>query len=836
MAEPMPGTTSSSQSQCVGKEADGSSSTRPRSVDVDISVLGGYQKQLALLERQNKKMLNIEASFVREAQARAKNVHFDKDTIRDSLRQAPSETPPGLRWWPPELRLERSHLCSPCRAIDFEAAFTTPRMYHKSGQRYIRVHEQDTQSFNYNETNSEGIDWPVNLSCQFCRYLANAAHKSPKRGKYTIVFHNEGQSHHDEVFITVVPSSLQDIYQFKSTFGHSPGGSSFGGMRSASNTIICHRNRPVRKAGTPQIVPRVLDASLAKSWFDMCKRKHTVCGVEDDMEMPKTRLIDCITRRLVSVRSDHHPRPNFVALSYVWGAGLNKEPRAVNDNHLMDLPQTIDDAITATKALGFQYLWVDQYCIDQGDTEDKLRQIRHMDIIYKCADLTIIAAAGDGCDYGLPGVSASRRNFLNPFVVDDFFTFGIHPRENYQYWKNGSWHTRGWTFQEALLSRRRLVFSDTAMYYECKGYTDGAWQSELCGGVECSQPEDSDGPGDAGGSHDLKGVGVESVVGSNTLSNPIKLDRYESGPANHKGLFESFLTFISLVTQYTTRNLSYDSDALNAFRGAANALSHIENPVYDIYGIPFVVSDQAGFEDSLVEDSFLCGLAWQSKTGGVRRSPEFPSWSWANVRVWNVTWTRDDHDDGYEQILTKAIYRAHGMHIRVDGDNEPHALAEYAKACRNPALLSQFGGNLTALCFKSRILCSRFTSEYLDHRDDYHLGEAYSDLGYGTKNIRIYVDVVSSCQQSCSTEIYDERLCTDLESQRCSLVLLRFDRDEASALLVEWLEVEPDGHQRLARRAGIFKFDASCGYEEGGPEQTNKLLRCFSIETDLKLF
>jgi len=96
----------------------------------------------------------------------------------------------------------------------------------------------------------------------------------------------------------------------------------------------------------------------------------------------------------------------------------------------MDLPLTIEDAITVTKAIRFQYLWVDQYCIDQGDENEKQRQIQQMNLIYKCADLTIIAAAGDGRNYGLPGVLACRRDVLDPFVVDDVFTFEVYPQED----------------------------------------------------------------------------------------------------------------------------------------------------------------------------------------------------------------------------------------------------------------------------------------------------------------------------------------------------------------------------------------------------------------------
>lgn len=856
-----------------------SSSTLPRNDNGDISVLHGAGDQ-------------------------EHNVRFERDTTRDYLRHNPTNKPPGLQWWPPNLRLGRSDLCTPCRAIDFEAAFTARRPLEHERQRWIYVHEQNIQSFDQTERNSEGIEWPVNANCQLCRYLANAAPTRLKsREEYTLVFHNELQPNHDEVLIKVVPFSLRDasLLPFDSEFGRARTKYSFNNMRSASNTIICHRNRPVRKAGTPQIVSPNFDGSLAQSWFDMCKLEHTMCGVEDDMPIPKTMLIDCINRRLVSVDSDYKPRPRFIALSYVWG--LIKELPGAQQQTLtyglsmdlpLDLPLTINDAITVTKALGFQYLWVDQYCIDQKNKEDKHRQILQMDLIYKCADLTIVAAAGDGCDYGLPGVSTCRRNVLDPFMLDDVFTFGIHPREDRQYWKKGSWHTRGWTFQEALLARRLLVFSETGMYYECRGHTKGAWQSELWGGVECAPSEDSR-PGSLWG---LSGAAVQSVVGSATLSSLPSVgepDGYFENfePVRLRGSLESFCTYTQLVTQYTTRNLTYASDALNAFRGAANALQEIDHPVYSINGIPFVMPGQPEAEDGLAETSFLCGLSWRSRAGGtgVASTPEFPSWSWANSRVWSVTWTSSPEDVldelyyEFESILAKSIYQAHGMHIEFDvldgnkdwlfedsdtsaqradflitqGRKRLYALAEFAKAFWNLTPLSRFRRNPTALCFKSRMLCSRFTRDKLDYGvcDAWSFrGMAYSDLGYGTMDIAVHVDVASSTHQRlesdessgatghvhdsypcCLIEIPDERLYEEIVSERCSLVLLCFDSEEAWALLVEWLGGEPDEHHRTARRVGFFQFRHQmhplrlmrCDHL---PED---FLRCFSVETDLRL-
>lgn len=55
----------------------------------------------------------------------------------------------------------------------------------------------------------------------------------------------------------------------------------------------------------------------------------------------------------------------------------------------------IEDALFVLKELGFRYLWVDRYCIDQGDDRDKAIQIANMNQVFANAQVTIIAAARD---------------------------------------------------------------------------------------------------------------------------------------------------------------------------------------------------------------------------------------------------------------------------------------------------------------------------------------------------------------------------------------------------------------------------------------------------------
>jgi hypothetical protein len=90
-----------------------------------------------------------------------------------------------------------------------------------------------------------------------------------------------------------------------------------------------------------------------------------------------------------------------------------------------------------------------------------------MDLIYQNSEVTIVALGKDPT-YGLPGAGERRR------VAQSYAQVGRHllvsslmdPRYHIG---ASTWAKRGWTYQEALLSRRRLVFTDEQVYYECYG-------------------------------------------------------------------------------------------------------------------------------------------------------------------------------------------------------------------------------------------------------------------------------------------------------------------------------------------------------------------------------
>jgi hypothetical protein len=205
------------------------------------------------------------------------------------------------------------------------------------------------------------------------------------------------------------------------------------------------------------VITRHFDPACVLDWLNYCNEHHkTLC--QSATEMANIRLIDCHDRIIVPA-SCHM---TYVALSYVW-AKVN--PFIENGILPADLPRGIEDAMEVTKNLGFRYIWIDKYCIYQNSDQDKGHQIRQMDMIYQGSVLTIIAAAGDE-NTGLPGIGSTPRTIQPVLSLENSTIISTMPHPHHVI-KRSTWMTRGWTLQESILARRRLVFTEDQVYFEC---------------------------------------------------------------------------------------------------------------------------------------------------------------------------------------------------------------------------------------------------------------------------------------------------------------------------------------------------------------------------------
>lgn len=88
-----------------------------------------------------------------------------------------------------------------------------------------------------------------------------------------------------------------------------------------------------------------------------------------------------------------------------------------------------------------------------------------MHLIYYCATLTIFAVASPKSDYGIPGVS--RPRVASTKEVIDGKTLLVVPQPIMSEIRSSIWQTRAWTWQEDVLSTRKLFLTETQYELQC---------------------------------------------------------------------------------------------------------------------------------------------------------------------------------------------------------------------------------------------------------------------------------------------------------------------------------------------------------------------------------
>jgi hypothetical protein len=90
----------------------------------------------------------------------------------------------------------------------------------------------------------------------------------------------------------------------------------------------------------------------------------------------------------------------FAALSHMWGDMNHRPPlRTVQYNYeemkagipIWKLSKNFADAMTVTRKLGLQYIWIDSLCIIQDIADDWKKEAVTMHAVYKYAVVTIVA-------------------------------------------------------------------------------------------------------------------------------------------------------------------------------------------------------------------------------------------------------------------------------------------------------------------------------------------------------------------------------------------------------------------------------------------------------------
>jgi hypothetical protein len=362
-----------------------------------------------------------------------------------------------------------------------------------------------------------------------------------------------------------------------------------------------------------------LDLEIVRSRLSNCLKSHRLCNALEDYRELELYLLDVCDMCLIPARE----RRQYVALSYVNGVCDMLKTTTKNINFLRtrgafsfvdNLAPVVKDTMKLAKDLGYRYLWVDVLCIIQDDAAQKHHQIMQMDLVYRHADLTIVALSGRDANCQLPGLCPNTRPPIRTCYQGREIAFQevepslvAIPTNPNLFIDSSPYESRGWTFQERLLSNRCLYLSSHQAIFQCRMQcvTEAEWTT----GLPCEARDD----------FIYYDPGTGTSTGAFDFPNPLTEFLH-----NPQSLLMFWNTYRQLVTSYTTRILSYPSDILNAFSGITSILEHYW-PTEFVQGLPvsFLTKALFWFHTGLFERRLL-----KSETGDLSQT-FFPSWSWS---------------------------------------------------------------------------------------------------------------------------------------------------------------------------------------------------------------
>ncbi|KAG1751107.1 heterokaryon incompatibility protein-domain-containing protein, partial [Suillus lakei] len=351
-------------------------------------------------------------------------------------------------------------------------------------------------------------------------------------------------------------------------------------------------------------VKNTVDIGLVKKWTELCQENH---GGECrnvwrmDRRLPEfVRMVDAVSMAMIPAPSGCR----YVSLSYVWGS-IGAEYWTTKDNiverstpgglNVAKLLATITDSIQFVRQLGERYIWIDALCIIQDDSQDKFTQLRAMDLVYGLSYLTIIAAGGTTTARDpLLGCRPRTRTLQQHIeVVQGLHLYVAFPRLK-EAVALSTWNMRCWTYQERALSRRRIYFTGQQVYFECH-------RDIFCEDIVAESKR-----------HQLSHSFLRSSFG---------------------GLFpstDSWASYAGAVEKCTRRNLTAESDIVDALTGVTSALA-----------ITFGLGDPArALQYGMLLTDLHLALLWQHDTHTPRArrslpdegSSPWPSWAWTAWR------------------------------------------------------------------------------------------------------------------------------------------------------------------------------------------------------------
>jgi len=229
---------------------------------------------------------------------------------------------------------------------------------------------------------------------------------------------------------------------------------------------------------------------VIKSWVDRCRNAEEHWASAPLLK----RVLDVSDagNGVIKLHLSGGEMAAYAAVSYCWGTGTTlKMTRENIDKHvrgiaLEEFPETLRDVVVFAQGLGFQYVWIDAFCIIQGDDLDWAEQASNMTNIYHNCALNIAvgdvpnSSAGTGCklkDFNLRVGRVVSDTLLEseddasqcgiPADLDTIYAVSAPiPRSVFSQ-DSDRLATRGWVFQETLAPVASVFITHSGLLWDC---------------------------------------------------------------------------------------------------------------------------------------------------------------------------------------------------------------------------------------------------------------------------------------------------------------------------------------------------------------------------------
>ena len=451
--------------------------------------------------------------------------------------------------------------------------------------------------------------------------------------------------------------------------------------------IIC-RNSAVPAPPTPFTPTRLLRVNQQDSQglrlVDMTKvgnksRVENGQKIEIEQVVEKSRGVEneqeAANRPEVSTdpKATDELKVDYIALSYCWGGEIDSRLLKANISAKMesiyvnDLPKNFQHAVSITRQLGYEYLWIDSLCIVQDDESEWEQESAKMGLVYSNATC-VISAVGSASSHGGCFFPKDRMHqdvvlrhntdftlTVRSWIRDDKI-LGKLFQENVE---QAPLTSRGWAFQERILAKRVLHFSRSCVLFECNTHRASEYHED---GIPYPIRTTVRGDGKHHSTEEIQRLLApdkhyvyrtelirhqgkprherpyyepETRVVKNLdyksqrqkVSEIIRLSahlgmrgsfaillRFAGTSAIEKLAFHS--SWYEMVEQYSTRRLTKTSDKLMAIAGVAALIQQ---------------TTKLTFVAGLWKEALEFNLLWSTTPTESRSNRPLPSWSWASI-------------------------------------------------------------------------------------------------------------------------------------------------------------------------------------------------------------